>query len=403
MLILVLNCGSSSVKYKLFDMGNNRVLAQGLVERIGMSGSKFRHQYGEQGELILEKNIHGDREAIETILCLLSHAKYGVISNKEEIRAVGHRVLHGGERFRHPVAIDSDVLKILQECIELAPLHMHHNIMGIQVCRELMNHAVQVAVFDTDFHQTMPGYVYMYAIPNEYYNKYKMRKYGFHGISHKYVALRAAEMLSARIEDLKIITCHLGNGASLCSVGGGKSLDTTMGFTPLAGLVMGTRCGDVDPAIIPFLAEKEGLSLAEVVDILNKKSGVLGVSSVSSDFRDLEEAARAGNDSARLALDMFVYSVAKGVGALIPTLGGLDVLVFTAGIGENSPDIRSEVCLALKYMGVSIDAQKNSTRGTEIEISSLCSTVRVLVIPTDEEKMIAEETVAVVTSLATLK
>lgn len=395
MNILVLNCGSSSVKYKLFNMEDRSVLARGLGERIGMPGSKLRHQAGERG-FVIERPLPGHREAVEMIIYLITHADHGVVEDVRKIQAVGHRVVHGGESFQQPVAVDEEVLKSLDECSKLAPLHNPPNIMGIRVCRKLMSHALQVAVFDTAFHQTMPDYAYMYALPFEFYKVYRVRKYGFHGASHKYVARRAAEISGCRIEELKIITCHLGNGASLCAVRGGRSLDTTMGFTPLSGLVMGTRCGDVDPAVIPYIAKREGVSTAELLEVLNKKSGVLGISGVSSDFRDLERAAGAGHDRARLALDMFVYSVTKGIGALISTLGGLDMLVFTAGVGENSPVIRSRVCLNLKYMGISLDEQKNSIGGVEVEISTPGSAVRVLVIPTDEERMIAEETNSVI-------
>ncbi|TEB12970.1 acetate/propionate family kinase [Pelotomaculum propionicicum] len=398
MKVLVLNCGSSSVKYKLYDTDANIVLAEGLAERIGMQGSRIKHLgLGENIKISIEYALSGHEEAIKTVLHLFTHDNYGVIKNIDEIQAVGHRILHGGERFSSPVAIDNEVLDLLIQCVELAPLHMQHNIAGIKICQKLINHATQVAVFDTEFHQTMPDYAYIYPIPYDYYKKYKVRKYGFHGISHKYVAQRVAEILcdKSKVEDLKIISCHLGNGASLCAIKSGKSIDTTMGLTPLAGLMMGTRSGDIDPAVIPFLAEKERISLEEVVKVLNEKSGVLGIFGASSDFRDVIKDAGAGNDRARLALDMFIYRVAKSIGSLIPVMGGLDILVFTAGIGENSSEIRRRICEKFVNIGIEIDEQLNLENGAEIEISTVNSTVKVLVIPTDEEKMIAQETISV--------
>lgn len=396
MKIMVLNCGSSSVKYKLFEIKTNKVLAQGVAERIGLTGSFLKHKPKGKPEVLIKQLFSCHREAVENILELLTCQKHGVLNNVQEITAVGHRVVHGGEKFSRAVIVDDTVLMDLEKCSELAPLHNPSNITGIKVCKNLMPYAIQVAVFDTAFHQTMPSYVYTYAIPNKYYSEYGLRKYGFHGISHKYVARRAAEILGKDIANLKCITCHLGNGASLCAVDSGKSVDTTMGFTPLAGLVMGTRCGDIDPAIVAFLAEKEGLSPEEVVEVLNKESGVLGLSGISSDFRDLEIAARSGEKRAVLALDIFVYSVAKNISALIPVLGRLDALIFTAGIGENSPLMRYKICSALNYLGVKIDEQQNECRGKEIEISNSDSAVRVLVIPTDEEKMIVNEVMELV-------
>ena len=393
MKVLVLNCGSSSLKYKLFDMKEKKALAKGLAERIGSSGSRLKHYAVGRDEVVIDKPFHGHSEAMEAVFKVLTSPEHGVIGDVREIQAVGHRVLHGGEKFHRPVVVDDDVLKTLQECIELAPLHMRHNILGIKVCQKLISHATQVAVFDTEFHQTMPEYAFKYAIPHEIYELYKVRKYGFHGISHEYVAGMAAKMVGVKLENLKIITCHLGNGASLCAVKGGKCRDTTMGFTPLGGVIMGTRCGDVDPAIIPFMAEKTGFSLSQIVEMLNTKSGVLGISGFSSDFRDIEKAARAGHSGACLALSMFIYSVSKAIGSLIPVIGGLDVLVFTAGIGENSPEIRRGICAKLDFLGVVLDEQRNSAGGNEMEISTPASLVKVLVIPTDEEKAIAEKTV----------
>ncbi|MHB8918359.1 MAG: acetate/propionate family kinase [Desulfocucumaceae bacterium] len=395
MKVLVLNCGSSTLKFKLFEMEGENVLARGVADRIGMSGSSVCYRAGDNEELVLETPLPGHAEAVNSIIGFLTAAHCGVIGDIKEIGAVGHRVVHGGERFHRPVVVDGNVLKVLEECSKLAPLHNPPNITGIRVCMQLMPHALEVAVFDTAFHQTIPEFAYLYPVPYRYYEEYRIRKYGFHGTSHKYVSARAAEIYGAGIEKLRVITCHLGNGASLCAVQGGKSLETTMGFTPLAGLMMGTRCGDVDPAIIPFLEEKEGLSPDQIKEILNKDSGVLGISGFSSDFRDLAKAAGEGNDRAQLAIDMFVYRVARGIGSLVPALGGLDVLVFTAGIGENSPEIRRGICSYLKYLGVALDGMLNSSRGVEAEVSAPGSAVKVLVIPTDEEKAIALETIQI--------
>lgn len=396
MNILVLNCGSSSVKFKLFDREVRQVLAGGIADRVGLEGSSLKYRAAGREELVDNTPITDHRLAIEMILGLLVHQKQGVLKSADEIGMVGHRVVHGGEYFQGPVLVDESVLKVLGECSRLAPLHNPPNINGILVCKRLITGAPHAAVFDTAFHQTMPDYAYTYALPYRFYKEYGVRKYGFHGTSHKYVAGRAARILGSKLEELKIITCHLGNGSSLCAVEGGRSVDTTMGFTPLSGLMMGTRCGDLDPAIIPYLIEKDGTGLEELMNVLNRESGALGVSGVSSDFRDLEEAARSGQPGARLAIDMFAYSVARGIGSLAPPLGGLNVLVFTAGIGENSPLIREKICSFLGYLGVVIDDQKNSARGLEAEISAPGSGVKVLTIPTDEEKMIALETVAVI-------
>lgn len=391
MKILVLNCGSSSMKYKLYDMNAEAVLARGLADRIGLPESIFLHRAGKK-ELVSTHSFQGPGEALKVIVEALTHEDYGVIRDTGEITAVGHRVVHGGGFFNRPAIIDDVVLELLEKCSQLAPLHNPHNIKGIRNCRKLMPGALQVAVFDTAFHQTMPDYAYMYAIPHEYYKKHGLRKYGFHGTSHRYVSSRAAQITGTKLEDLRIITCHLGNGSSLCAVGGGRCRETTMGLTPLAGLVMGTRCGDIDPAIIPFLMEKEGLGAGDVLEILNKKSGVLGISGMSSDFRDIEQAALDGHPGCRLALDMYVYSVCKGIGALLPSIGGLDVLVFTAGIGEKSPEIRRRICTGLEFLGLFLDEEKNTATGREAVISSSSSSVQVLVIPTDEELLIARET-----------
>ncbi|MHB8156577.1 MAG: acetate/propionate family kinase [Desulfocucumaceae bacterium] len=396
MNILVLNCGSSSVKYKLFDSLAQKVMARGIADRVGQAGSLLQYIVPGREDVMVEAAFPDHRSAIEKILNFLTHPDLGVIKCTGEIGSVGHRVVHGGEVFNSPVRVDRRVLEVLEECSKLAPLHNPPNINGINVCQRLIPGAEHVAVFDTAFHQTLPDFAHTYALPYRYYKELRVRKYGFHGTSHKYVAKRAAGILNSSLEDLKIITCHLGNGSSLCAVGGGKSLDTTMGFTPLAGLMMGTRCGDIDPAIIPYLVEKEGTTLDQLMDILHRESGALGVSGISSDFRDLERACLEGEPRARLAIEMFVYGVARGIGSLVPSVGGLDVLVFTAGIGENSPDLRDRICAYLNYLGVLLDKDKNTVRGVESEISAQQSGVRVLVIPTDEEKMIALETRAVI-------
>ncbi|WP_069650229.1 acetate/propionate family kinase [Caloranaerobacter ferrireducens] len=396
MKILVINCGSSSLKYQLIDMTNEEVLAKGLAERIGIDGSRVKHRTIGKEEVIIEKPMSNHKVALEIVLNALTDSEHGAIKSMEEISAVGHRVVHGGEKFSGSVVIDDEVLKVLRECADLAPLHNPPNIMGIEACQELMPNTPMVGVFDTAFHQTMPKSSYIYPLPYELYEKYGIRKYGFHGTSHKYVSNRAAEILGKDINELNIITCHLGNGASLAAVKKGKSIDTSMGFTPLEGLAMGTRCGDIDPAIVTFLMEKENMSTSEVNNLLNKKSGVLGISGVSSDFRDIEEAAAKGNERAQLALDKFTSRVKKYVGAYAAIMGGVDVIVFTAGLGENSPETREAVCEGLEFMGVEIDKEKNKVRGKETIISTENSKVKVLVVPTNEELMIARETKALV-------
>lgn len=391
MKVLVLNCGSSTVKYKLINMEKEKVLAGGLAERIGSPGSRIIYRADGREEYILQKELPGHHEAVASILYIMTGPECGVIRNTGEIRAVGHRVVHGGNYFSKSVVVDDEVLDLLGECSSLAPLHNPSNIIGIQACKKMMPDALQVAVLDTAFHQTMPEYAYLYAVPYEMYEHHQVRKYGFHGISHNHVAGVSAGMLGARLEDLKIITCHLGNGASLCAIRGGKSMDTTMGFTPLAGLIMGTRCGDIDPAIIQYMSEKGNMGLNGVMEVLNNKSGVLGISGISGDFRDVEKASGNGHYRSRLAMDMFSYSVSKAIGSLVPAIGGIDALVFTAGIGENSPEIRRRICSRLEYMGIRLDEKKNSAKGEKIEISVPGSPVRVLVVPTDEERMIAGE------------
>ncbi|MBS4539755.1 acetate kinase [Clostridium sp. D2Q-11] len=392
MKILVINCGSSSLKYQLIDMTNEEVLAKGLAERIGIEGSIVKHKPAGKESVSIERPMDDHKKAIEIVLNALVDENHGAIKSMDEINAVGHRVVHGGEKFSDSVIIDEEVLKAIEECSELAPLHNPPNIMGIQACKELMPSTPMVAVFDTAFHQTMPESSYIYPLPYELYEKYGIRRYGFHGTSHKYVSQRAAAILGKDLEDLKIITCHLGNGASLTAVENGKSIDTSMGFTPLEGLAMGTRSGDIDPAIIIYLMEKEDMSISEINTLLNKKSGVLGISGVSSDFRDIEEAAEEGNNRAKLALDKFTARVKKYVGAYAAIMGGVDAVVFTAGLGENSPETREAICEGLDFMGISIDKDKNKVRGKETVISTTDSKVKALLIPTNEELMIARDT-----------
>lgn len=389
MKVLVLNCGSSSLKYQLIDMSNENVLASGLCERIAIDG-KIKHKGKEKYEADVTMNNHMD--AIKLVIDALLSPAHGVISDIKEINAVGHRVVHGGELFTKSAIVTDEVIKAIEECIELAPLHNPANLMGIKACEQLIPNISQVVVFDTAFHQTMPEKAFLYGIPYELYEKYKIRRYGFHGTSHKYVSQRAANLLGKDIKDLKIITCHLGNGGSVAAIDGGKSIDTSMGFTPLEGLIMGTRCGDMDPAVVSFIMEKEGLSNKQVDDLMNKKSGVLGLSGVSSDFRDIEDAASKGNKRAQIALDSFHYRVAKYIGEYTSTLNGVDSIVFTAGLGENSKSSRQEICNYLKWLGIEIDDSKNSLRGEEIEITTPSSKVKVLVIPTNEELVIARDT-----------
>ncbi|MTI69958.1 MAG: acetate kinase [Firmicutes bacterium] len=392
MKILVINCGSSSLKYQLIDMKNEEVLAKGLGERIGIEGSKVVHKPSGNDKVVIEKPMENHKVALEIVLNALVDKDHGIIDSMDEINAVGHRVVHGGEKFADSVKIDQNVMDAIEECADLAPLHNPPNMMGIEACQELMPNTPMVAVFDTAFHQTMPKKNFIYPLPYELYEKHGIRRYGFHGTSHKYVANKAAEILDKDIKDLKIITCHLGNGASLAAVNNGKSIDTSMGFTPLEGLAMGTRCGDLDPAIITFLMEKENMSIEEVNTLMNKKSGVLGISGVSSDFRDIEEAANDGNERAQLALDKFVNRVKKYIGAYASIMGGVDTIVFTAGLGENSPDMREAICSDLEYMGIKIDKEKNDVRGKDTVVNTEDSKVKVIVIPTNEELMIARDT-----------
>ena len=396
MKVLVINAGSSSLKYQLMDTDTRTVLAKGLCERIGIDGRLTHKVPAKDLKLEFEIAMPTHAEAIQSVLDALTSAEHGVIRSMSEIDAVGHRVVHGGEKFAASARIDADVMAALEECIPLAPLHNPANITGIKACQAVMPSTPMVAVFDTAFHQTMPAKSYIYALPYEYYEKDKVRRYGFHGTSHRYVSARAAALLGKPIEELKIITCHLGNGSSVSAIDGGKSVDTSMGFTPLAGVPMGTRSGDLDAGILEYLMNKYGMDIKEMLNVLNKKSGVLGISGVSSDFRDLEEAAKAGNDRAQLALDSFQYSVKKLVGAYAAAMGGVDAIVFTAGVGENDAVTRMAIASGLEFMGVKMDAEANNTRGHEAVVSAADSKVKVLLIPTDEELMIAMDTAEIV-------
>lgn len=394
MKILVINCGSSSLKYQFLDMNNESVLAKGLVERIGIEGSVLKHEKTGMDKEVINADIKDHEIALKLVMDALVNEKYGAIKDLSEIDAVGHRVVHGGEAFAKSVLIDENVMKSIKDCIDLAPLHNPPNITGIRACQKLLPNVKMVAVFDTAFHQTMPESSYIYAIPYEYYEKYRIRRYGFHGTSHLFVSERAAQIMGKNKEDLNIITCHLGNGASVSAIKGGKCIDTSMGLTPLEGLIMGTRSGDMDPAIVTFLMEKEGLSAKEVDNILNKKSGVLGISGVSSDFRDIEEEAEKGNKKAQLALDMFHTRVKKYIGAYAAQLGHVDALVFTAGLGENSAESREEICKNMDFLGIEIDTNVNKVRGKETLISTENSKIKVYIIPTNEELVIARDTLA---------
>ena len=395
MNILVINAGSSSLKYQLLNPDTQEVLAKGLCERIGIDGKFTYKPAGKDPIKDADVAMPTHSEAIQTVLHALVDEKNGVISSMKEIDAVGHRVVHGGEKFAQSVLITDEVMAAIEECNPLAPLHNPANIIGIKACQELMPGTPMVAVFDTAFHQTMPPVAYTYALPYEYYEQDKVRRYGFHGTSHKYVSQRAAAMLGKPIEELKLISCHLGNGSSITAIDGGKSVDTSMGFTPLAGLPMGTRSGDLDAGILEYLMHKHGYNIDEMLNVLNKKSGVLGISGVSSDFRDLESAAPQGNQRDQLALDVFDYSVKKFIGSYAAAMGGVDAIIFTAGVGENGPDTRANVVSGLEFMGVKIDPEKNNTRGKEVDVATDDSKVRILVIPTNEELMIAMDTAAI--------
>ncbi|MEA4987009.1 MAG: acetate kinase [Anaerovorax sp.] len=399
MKVLVINCGSSSLKYQVLEMDNEALLCKGLVERIGIEGSVLKHEKEGLDKFILQTPMRDHKDAIEHVLNTVVDPVQGVAKSMDEIGAVGHRVVHAGEKYASSVLITESVMDALQECTDLAPLHNPPNILGIRACQELMPSTPMVGVFDTAFHQTMPPESYIYAIPYEYYTKYKVRRYGFHGTSHKYVANRAAEMLGQPIEDLKIITCHLGNGASVSAIKRGVCVDTSMGFTPLEGLVMGTRSGDIDPAIVTYIRQKENLPQGEMNNILNKKSGVLGISGISSDFRDIEMAAEEGHERAQLAQRVFAHKVRFYIGAYMAEMNGVDAIVFTAGVGENDMGMRDIICQDLSNLGIRLDLIKNKVRGKETVISADDSRVKILLIPTNEELMIARDTVEITKDL----
>ncbi|MBQ2115235.1 MAG: acetate kinase [Lachnospiraceae bacterium] len=394
MNILVINCGSSSLKYQLINSESEEVLAKGLCERIGLEGSLITHQAAGKEKVKIETPMPNHTLAIKQVISALTDAEHGVIASLDEIGAVGHRVVHGGEKFSTSVIIDDEVMKAIEECNDLAPLHNPANLIGINSCREIMPNVPMVAVFDTAFHQTMPKKAYLYGLPYEYYEKYKVRRYGFHGTSHDYVSARAAELLGKKREDLKIIVCHLGNGASVSAVDHGKCIDTSMGLTPLEGLIMGTRSGDIDPAICDFICQKENITPAQMNNILNKKSGVYGMTGISSDFRDIENAAYAGDEKAIAALDAFHYKVAKYIGAYAAAMNGVDAIAFTAGVGENNKVGRSEIANYLGYLGTEMDEEKNNVRGEDRIISKDGSKVAMLCVPTNEELAIARQTLA---------
>ena len=392
MKILVINCGSSSLKYQVIDMDTKNPIAKGLVERIGLQGAVLTHSIASGKKEVIKTEIPTHVAAIELVLKELVSSEYGALQDLSEIYAIGHRVVHGGEKFSKSVVIDEEVMKALKDCIELAPLHNPPNIAGIKACQKIMPGTPQVAVFDTAFHQTMKPDSYIYGLPYEYYKKYGIRKYGFHGTSHKYVSQRAAVLLKKPLQELKIISCHLGNGASISAIRGGKSIETSMGFTPLDGLMMGTRSGALDPAIVTYIMCRENLSCDQANDFLNNKCGALGVSGVSSDFRDIEVAATEGNFRAQLALDIFAHDVKQFIGSYAAVLNGLDAIIFTAGVGENASNMRADICKNLEFLGIDIDLEKNKVRGEEVDVSKTDARCRVLVIPTNEELMIALDT-----------
>ena len=397
MKILVINAGSSSIKYQLIDMDNEKLIAKGQCDRIGIEGGNFKQKVEGRADYVLDVHMANHAEAVKIVLDTLTSKENGVIASLDEISAVGHRVLHGGEKFSGSVIIDEKVIETIEECCELGPLHNPANLTGIRACEQLMPTTPQVAVFDTGFHQTMPDYAYLYALPYEYYEKYKIRRYGFHGTSHRYVSMRAADMLGKANDPtgLRVVTCHLGNGSSLAAVKDGKCYDTSMGLTPLEGIMMGTRCGSIDPAIVPLLMKKENLTPDQIDTIMNKKSGILGVSQVTSDNRDIEEGARNGNERYQLIESMIVHQLTKLVGSYAAAMGGVDAIVFTGGIGENNPHYRARVAKNLEFMGVKIDEAKNDAAkrtSDENDVSAADAKVKVLVIPTNEELMIAKDT-----------
>lgn len=395
MNVLVINCGSSSLKYQLIDSKTEAVLAKGLCERIGIDGRLVYQKAGGDKE-ITEAAMPTHKEAIQMVLHALVNEKTGAIKSLDEVGAIGHRVVHGGEKFAASAVITDEMIKTVEECNDLAPLHNPANLIGIRVCAELMPHVPQVGVFDTAFHQTMPPKAYLYGLPLEYYKKYKIRRYGFHGTSHSYVSKHAIQFLGLDPDNSKVIVCHLGNGSSISAVQNGKCIDTTMGLTPLEGVIMGTRSGSIDPAIVEFIAKKENLDIAGVMNVLNKKSGLLGMSGISSDMRDLEDAAAEGNEDAKNAREALAYGIAKYVGGYVAAMNGVDAIIFTAGIGENDNLVREDICSYFKYLGVTIDKEANKKRGEDIVISTPDSKVKVAVIPTNEELAICRDTVALV-------
>lgn len=392
MKVLVVNAGSSSIKYQVFDMTDESVLAKGLVDRVGIPGTTLEHKPTGKDEVVIKKDLPDHTEGMKLVLDVLVNPEYGCIKSMDEIGAVGHRVVHGGEEFASSVVIDDHVKNVIKDCFEIAPLHNPPNLMGIEACQALMPNVSHVAVFDTAFHQTMEPDNYMYALPYEVYEKYRVRRYGFHGTSHFYVSHRAAEMLGKPYEECKIITLHLGNGASMAAIKGGKVVDTSMGFTPLEGLVMGTRSGDIDPAIVFYLMEKLEMNTKEANNYFNKKAGMLGLSGVSNDLRDILEAAKAGNERAQIALDVYYNKVKGYIGNYMAKLNGCDCLVFTAGVGENGYDVRECICSNLDFLGVKMDNEKNKVRGKEVDVATADSKVRIFVIPTNEELVIARDT-----------
>lgn len=396
MKILVINCGSSSLKYQLFNMDDHTVMAKGLCERIGIDGSLLKHTKSGMDTVEIAKPMENHKDAVALVLDMLVDKEYGVIGDVSEITAVGHRVLHAGQRYSKSVIVDEDVKAVVRDCFELGPLHNPANLIGIEACEHAMPGTPNVAVFDTAFHQTMPEKAYMYAIPYKYYEKYGIRRYGFHGTSHAFVSAKAIEFGNLDRDNSKVIVCHIGNGGSVSAVQNGKCVDTSMGLTPLEGLIMGTRSGDIDPAAVQFIAHKENKTLEEMITMLNKESGVLGMSGVSSDFRDLTKAANEGNHRAKVALEAYAYRIAKYIGAYTAAMNGVDAIVFTAGVGENNGAIRKTVCDYLGYLGVIIDDEQNAKRGENLVISAAASKVKVMVIPTNEELKIAQETLALV-------
>lgn len=399
MKIIVLNCGSSSIKYQLFEMPSAEVVAKGLVDKIGLKGASIKHNMANGDVLKLEGEILDHQAGIEFVLGILTHKEYGCVKNLNEIGAVGHRVVHAGEKYNASVKITKEVIEALVECIDLAPLHNPPNLEGIYAINKLLPEVPQVGVFDTAYHQTMAEQAYLYGIPYSLYEKYKVRRYGFHGSSHRFVSQRASEMLGKKIEDLKIISCHLGNGASMCAIQNGKSFDTSMGMTPVEGLVMGTRSGDIDAGALLFIADKEEISIPYTSTLINKHSGMLGLSGVSSDMRDIETAAVEGNHRAQVSLDIYHYRIKKYLGSYAAAMGGVDVVIFTGGVGENGWETRQEVCEGLEFMGIEFDIQKNTKlRGKEAIISKPGSKATVMVVPTNEELVIANDTFEIVTA-----